>query len=632
MSSQPLSFIPDQQADWRMDSALGIEIETHSGMKREPLTGSTLEVRNGFYILHLWGKPYERGRAHGKLLREKIRESRITRYYGSFLLNLYRSSDFIRKVPGFIKDLLGDLLEWWFYSPLEKMALEETRDELYGVADGSGLERKEVLRAVLAPDLMERLAVGLLKGSKEALGRYSFGGCSGVYARNTALKEPGLTLFARNLDFPGAVIWKYPTLVFTHPSESAEVMVRTPEGRFELVRKPKQPYMYISAAGFPGHGLTGMNASGVALGNFACLSRNLTDHHLLTLDFNHLLLTRAEGIEAALALLEKKRLKSCSPHTVAMADRQQAVTVEVDSVCHALRPMYKDFDFLVQTNHFLTPKLKRREIEFPLVREHTLGRYRLLMDALEENNGRIDIRRMIDIIACNLDRANPEARLLGDFPAQMVTLTSAVFELSSGNFWVASGKPPGICFNDYRGFNFQQEIAGTGAAVSLPSFRRSHRPVFKGFAYKPVTAAVRESLRQALLSQEELKKGKIRLAIRGLEKARSLHAEPGYEYLLGILYLLNDQARKALETLRQARAAYSFPPLKSAALALWEARCLDLLGKREEAQESYRQILLNSDLELHLRKVLKRSLKKPFTLVQLPGTVDYTLLGPLEFR
>ena len=114
MSSQPLSFIPDQQADWRMDSALGIEIETHSGMKREPLTGSTLEVRNGFYILHLWGKPYERGRAHGKLLREKIRESRITRYYGSFLLNLYRSSDFIRKVPGFIKDLLGDLLEWWF--------------------------------------------------------------------------------------------------------------------------------------------------------------------------------------------------------------------------------------------------------------------------------------------------------------------------------------------------------------------------------------------------------------------------------------------------------------------------------------------------------------------------------------
>ncbi|MBN1834971.1 MAG: hypothetical protein JW820_03915, partial [Spirochaetales bacterium] len=455
--------------------------------------------------------------------------------------------------------------------------------------------------------------------------------CSGFYVRGSALAGGTEALLARNMDFPGAMVWRHPVVIVAHPEEEIEVVERAPDGNFRSTTKRKQPYLYVSAAGFPGFGLTGMSASGVAFGTFVCLSRNTSRGGLPSLDFNHYLLTRARDLRGIVHLLRSRKLRSASPHAVLFADGREALSVEVDARRSVVRTMPLDFDVQVQTNHFLHPLMRRREMEFPLEREYTIGRFRLLRDGIEENYGRIDVQRAIDLISCNLERCGGSTRLLGDFPAQAATLTSVVFQPGTGNLWVAGGTPPGVCYNTYRGLNLHDELDGRGARTRLPAYTRSRTPVLRGTRLTPVGPAAKRSLYHLCLSQEELKQGKIEAALRELERAASGCPDPGYEYLLGILYLMAGQPADALERIRRLRSTVPFPPVKSQALGLWEGRCLDMLDERDGARRCYRDVLRQPGLVRTLQAAARRSLRRPFRPDSLPRSFEYYLLGPLNF-
>src|SRR4030043_93445 len=64
---------------------------------------STRSCKNGFYILELHGNPYERGFAHGMLLKEQIEKIDIVGYYGGFLESLFEGSDIIDTIPCFLR-------------------------------------------------------------------------------------------------------------------------------------------------------------------------------------------------------------------------------------------------------------------------------------------------------------------------------------------------------------------------------------------------------------------------------------------------------------------------------------------------------------------------------------------------
>ena len=623
---EPQGTLHDNRAE---DFRNEIKEDPRTGTRFDPNTASSVEKRNGFYIAHLRGTAYQRGLAHGRLLRREILDSGIGPYFSRFLTQLIRSSDLSKALPSLLVKWLEGLMEWWYYAPLEALLLDDTKEELFGVADAVGIDRHEVIRAALAPDVMSHLAAGFLQGGKQALGNYYLGGCSAMYVRRSALRGEAPALLARNLDFPGSLVWHHPLIIFSHPEEEIETLVTT-GGGLRKERKRKQPYVYISAAGFPGFGLTGLNASGIAMGTFVCLSKNISRHQMPSLDFNHYLFTRCESLEGIVNLLETETLRCASPHTVLFADRREAISVEVDSRTSTVRTMARSFDLHVQTNHFLNPRMKRREMEFPLEREYTIGRFRLLRDAVEENYGRLDRQRLVDLISSNLDRISGTTRILGDFPAQPITLSSVVFEPETGSFWVASGTPPGVCYNRYQGFNLYDELSGRRGR-RLPSYVRSSVPVLRGTQFTPIREQAKKSLRYLILSQEELKKGKIRAAINNLNKACALQPDPGFAYILGILHLLNFQAREALTVFREVKERFTFPPVKYAALLLWEGRCLDLLGRRNEAKSHYRAALQHGGLVSGVRKALRQSLRHPFRYSQMPKTIEYYLMGPLTF-
>lgn len=614
--------------DWSYDHGQGIKINQNTGEKIDILTGSRVYKKNGIHVLHLRGDPYARGFAHGKLMKKEILESNMAEYYGgSFLRHLVKNSNTI--IPG---KTLEWLIEKWYYDPLEGRCMEEIKFEMHGVADACGIDKKTAMRAILAPDVMEHLASGFLKGGKEALGNYYLGGCSSAYARQSAVRDKSRAFFSRNMDFPGVFVWRNPALIFSHPTEEIEVNVKK-DGRFVKEKKLKQSYAYLTSLGFPGIGLTGLNSSGIALGTFVCLSKDISKFRRPTLDFNHYLFTRAESIDGIIDLLESEDINCASPHTVMYADKDEAISIEVTGNRHAVRMMSPKFDINVQTNHFLNPMMKQREIEFPLEREYTIGRFRLIRNAMEENYGRIDLQKMVDIISSNLDPATGETRMVGDFPAQGITLTSAVFELSDNpsqnRIWMASGIPPAVCYNDFLGFNFQDELAGR--RYNLPKVKRSNTSVLADHDFRPLTDEMRRSQKLMMLSNEELVGGDLKAAIENIEEAIKHYPDPGYKYIRALLYLRNFQPERSLEIIRDIKDKHSFAPVKQDALDLWEGRCLDVLGRSQEAVHCYKELLQKNHLTRHLKKAIKANLKKPYNLNTMPKIFDYYTLGPLEF-
>lgn len=628
---------------WQRDPATGLEILPGRRAVREPETGSTLETRAGLPVLHLRGEPYLRGLAHGRLLRRAIQGSGILPFFGRFASDLLRDYAGRRRLPTPLRALLELFLDRYWVDALPRLLLEDNRRELCGVADGAGLEREEVLRASIAVDLLQVLVAGLglrpgrlgrLGGlPKAALSSAGSAGCSGAYARGRALRGGTGAYFARNLDFPGALVWQSPVLIVSHPDEEVETWVPAPPGAngdFRRLRRRRQPYLYLSVAGFPGFGLTGMNASGVAMGTFQVWSHHMARRPLLSLDLNHDLFTRAEGLPATLHLLEAERLRTGFPHTLLLADRQQAVCLECDSERIELRAMAAGDGLLAQTNHFFHPRLRSGEVMLPLQQEYSRGRYRLIQEALRENEGRLNRRRMIDIIACNLDRCAGTAGLVGDFPAQPVTLSSVLFELHTGNFWVATGSPPGVCYNSYVGFNAFALFEGEGVGPRLPRYRRSRSPLDGRRRLKPLTAAARESMRRITKSEDLLRAGRSRQALQELEEAIRLYPDPGYRYLSVFLYLENGMADRALAVLQALSRERPFPPVKAANLALWEGRCLDLLGRREEALRAYLRLLGDSKAPPPLQAAARRGLRRRYRRSRIPTAFSYVLMGPLE--
>jgi hypothetical protein len=101
-----------------------------------PLSGS-LEVKNGFYVLHLWGSPEEMGRAHGTLLKDQIKDL-VQRYL----------FDGVVKGSGVPWETLVLVARNY-----EAGMPGDFKTELHGIAEGAGVSYEAVLVGQLIMDL-----------------------------------------------------------------------------------------------------------------------------------------------------------------------------------------------------------------------------------------------------------------------------------------------------------------------------------------------------------------------------------------------------------------------------------------------------------------------------------------------
>lgn len=167
-----------------------------------------LEEKNGHYLLHVRGSPYEMGFQHGKLLKGSI-ERNVEQFIDTPPSeNGGRASAFLNNLPQVKKHIPPSLLE-----------------EMEGIADGSGIPLNKILILNLFPEMFH---------------------CSGITVNNNATHD-GSLYHVRVLDYSAG----------KGIQNTAVVILAEPDGKI--------PFANVSYAGFIGS-VTGMNKSHIAIG------------------------------------------------------------------------------------------------------------------------------------------------------------------------------------------------------------------------------------------------------------------------------------------------------------------------------------------------------------------------------
>ncbi len=198
--------------------ALAPAVAAHAETKTIARCGAGfLEDDNGYRVLHLKGTPYEMGYQQGALFRDDIREN--VRY-------LFEVKGKELKVElGGIKLLDPKRVIAGIVAQQKKHVPGRFFEEMKGIADGSGVDEKDVIVANFIPELFH---------------------CSGFALSGKATKN-GSLYHGRILDY--GCDWKL--------QEHAVLTVAEPVGKI--------PFVNVTYAGFIGS-VTGMNAEKISIG------------------------------------------------------------------------------------------------------------------------------------------------------------------------------------------------------------------------------------------------------------------------------------------------------------------------------------------------------------------------------
>jgi hypothetical protein len=243
-----------------------------------PVEAARLEDHQGLPVVYVEGEPYELGRQHGELLREPVRQM-VTQLLGHFRNYL--------KIP-LVRSLAAN---WWLdgaWNQARPFLPKDYREELRGLADGSGVPLKELERLHSIPDRT-----------------YA---CSGLAAWGKATTD-GRLIHTRNLD------WNIEAGIQRH----AAVFVVRPRGK----------HAYVSAgwAGFLGV-LTGVNEQGLSIGQIGAETDDLWYRGVPMVFLMRQVLEDSDDLDEAVRLITDAPRTVGVNYVLADAQERRAVAIE----------------------------------------------------------------------------------------------------------------------------------------------------------------------------------------------------------------------------------------------------------------------------------------------------------------
>lgn len=224
----------------------------------DPLNGGWLEERDGMKILHLNGSFYDMGYQHGFLLKDEIAEN-FRGYLAMFEAYGFDYDYFVS-----VWDIMKDYLP------------QEYKDEMQGMADGSGLTFEEVTVFNTMP----------------AVVNYMFG-CSELAVWGDATSD-GKLYHVRGLDGHNAA----DPQTGTSRAENTVLIVRNPE--------TVHASMYPESAGAICC-WSGINEKGIAIGEDTVLTNDTTFHGISAAFRMRMVLDYADTAEEAIDIMNSNR-------------------------------------------------------------------------------------------------------------------------------------------------------------------------------------------------------------------------------------------------------------------------------------------------------------------------------------
>jgi hypothetical protein len=262
-----------------------IQININATWVNNPLDGGWLEEINGVIILHISGSNYEMGYQHGYLLKDEIEESMRAQL-----------SSFERR--GFSYNKLLDI-----WNIMENYLQEEYKEEMQGMADGSGLSIEDICVLSTMPAVFNVLV-------EDA--------CCEISLWGEATSD-GSLYHVRSLD------WS----IYIQDPETGTPLY---ENIIMIVRNPNIGYASLipDFAGSIG-GWNGINEKGIAIGENSCMTHDSTFHGISPWFRMRMVLDYATSSSEAIDILISNR--TCGTNFV-ISDANQPIGYALDQTAN----------------------------------------------------------------------------------------------------------------------------------------------------------------------------------------------------------------------------------------------------------------------------------------------------------
>jgi hypothetical protein len=354
------------------------------------------DQRDGFRVVRLRGSGYERGYQHGTVLRDSVRYFRDAFYRDL----LYARS----RVLGL--SLSGIFLT--LATRMERFIPREQRDEMRGVADGAGINYRDVLILNAFDDAIHGVSklATVATWAQRVRGYFA---CSSF----VRLGESG-PIHGRNLDYMVADSAVDPDGIVTRVlRENVVLFINEPDrGR---------PFTSVAWPGYIGV-VTGMNAAGISLACHTSWTPGETIHGVpLPLLYRHVV-QYAGSISQAEYLLRRARKTIGNNLSMASAAERDARAVEL-TPGHVSTWAPRD-GALAVTNHFQDPALGEPQERAGWVFPNSISRLERLHELLPETPPTLSAAQSV------LSDATPVRSDLGEWDCLVNpgTIYSTVFD------------------------------------------------------------------------------------------------------------------------------------------------------------------------------------------------------------
>jgi hypothetical protein len=518
---------------------------------------------DGIHVLRIRGTDYEMGYQHGRLLREAIPRGPLP-YFARYVEKLF-SAGLLGRFGNVSSRAIGGALSVTVGRRIERRFPARIRAAMDGLADGAGLSRKEIMRAVTMPETYLWVGAWYKKIFRAPMApRHGVPvlGCTSAIAWGDATTGRRM-LHGRNFDYQGVGVWdREQAVVFHEPKDG-------------------QPYVSIAAAGVLLGGVTAMNASGLSM---------VVHQHIACTDFDldgvpigvvgDEVMRHAKSLDDARRILDAHTPNGAWTYVVTSARENLAMAYEVTSDRRAIvrpedlpargHPAAREGGVFGYSNVYLHKHLRESEVDFyPSYWRNNMARFRRANELLHEKYGTIDE----NAIASVLGDVGEEGACRFSSISALTTVASVVFDAGRGLVYVATGRPP-VCNRTYVAF----DLARGQARADLPR-------VAGGRAGEAVAAF--DAYREAF--EAHFNDADVDAARRHVARARELQpSQPVYAFVAGLLDLAAGEPRTALDAFDDALALGHPDPERVAAFHLWRGRALDAQDRRGEALGEYR--------------------------------------------
>lgn len=511
------------------------------------------------------------GYTHGLLLKDAIGRGPLP-YFARYIEKLI-SSGTVGPHAAAISRALGLGLGLTVGRRIASRFPERARRGLDGLADGAGIPRGELMRAVTMPETYLWVA-SIYKKLAHAPLAARFGvptiGCTSALAWDRATTH-GRMLHGRNFDYQGVGAWdREQAVVFHDPDEG-------------------QRYVSVAAAGVLFGGITAMNASGLTL---------VVHQHIACTDFDlrgtpvgivgDEVMRFARSLDDARRILGAHTPNGAWTYIVTSAREKKALVYEMTA--HRRKAFEPEGDVYGYSNIYVADALAATEVDFyPGYWRNNTDRYKIATERLRAARGKIDQ----DTIASILGQADGACRLTNCVSA-LTTVASVVFDAERSIVYVATGRPP-VCNRPYVAFDLKQECARDDIA-----------PLSGGTRVAPDAIAAFDAYRDAY--EAYFDGGDLPEARRQIGRARALQPrQSAYAQVDGLLAIAARDFEHALACFDGALAIGHAIPERRAQFHLWRARVRDATHARELAMADYK-IALSGDP--NVRKAAQKGLER----------------------